>query len=89
MNRREIILQNDNINESIHKNIEAIKVLIEESDDIKKIVEKLKKQKSNKNIAQELELSLNNINTSIKKLLDQTNFLFDSYKKFIEFTFKK
>jgi len=88
MDKREIVLQNNNIKSSIQKNIETIKSLIEESDDIKKIVEQLKKQEFNKLVAQDLEKTLQNINRSIKVLLDQTNVLFDSYKKLIQFTFK-
>lgn len=88
MDKREIILQNNNIKSSIQKNIETIKSLIEESDDIKRIVEQLKKQEFNKLVAQDLERILDTINRSIKNLLDQTNVLFDSYKKLIQFTFK-
>ncbi len=89
MDKREIVLQNDNIKNSIQKNIGTIKKLIEESDDIKRIIEQLRKQEFNKLVAQDLEKILQNINISIKDLLDQTNLLFDSYKKFIQFTFKK
>ncbi|MFZ2151462.1 MAG: hypothetical protein WAZ12_00720 [Candidatus Absconditicoccaceae bacterium] len=89
MDKREIILQNDNIRNSIQKNIGTIKKLIEESDDIKRIIEQLNKQEFNKLLAQDLEKILQNINLSIKDLLDQTNLLFDSYKKLIQFTFKK
>ncbi len=88
MNKKEIILQNTNIKSSIQKNIEMIKSLIEESDNIKRIVEQLKKQEFNKVVAQDLEKILDNINRSIKNLLDQTNVLFDSYKRLIQFTFK-
>ncbi|MEI8253449.1 MAG: hypothetical protein WCG25_07025 [bacterium] len=88
MDKREIILQNNNIRSSIQKNIDTIKNLIEESDDIKRIIEQLKKQEFNKFIAQDLEKTLQNINGSIQKLLDQTNILFDSYKRLIQFTFK-
>jgi glycerol-3-phosphate responsive antiterminator len=88
MDKREIILQNNNIRSSIQKNIDTIKNLIEESDDIKRIIEQLKKQEFNKFIAQDLEKTLQNINSSIQKLLDQTNILFDSYKRLIQFTFK-
>ena len=89
MDKREIVLQNDNIRNSIQRNIETIKKLIEESDDIKRIIEQLKKQEFNKVAWQDLEKILQNINRSIKDLLDQTNLLFDSYKKLIQFTFKK
>ncbi len=89
MDKREIVLQNDNIRSSIQKNIETIKKLIEESDEIKRIIEQLKKQEFNKILAQDLDSILQNINLSIKNLLDQTNLLFDSYKRLIQFTFKK
>jgi len=89
MDKREIVLQNDHIRGSIQKNIETIKKLIEESDDIKRIIEQLKKQEFNKVLAQDLDNILQNINLSIKNLLDQTNLLFDSYKRLIQFTFKK
>lgn len=89
MDKREIVSQNDNIRNSIQKNIGTIKKLIEESDDIKRIIEQLKKQEFNKLVAQDLEKILQNINLSIKDLLDQTNLLFDSYKKLIQFTFKR
>jgi deoxyxylulose-5-phosphate synthase len=89
MDKREIVLQNDNIRSSIQKNIGTVKKLIEESDDIKRIVEQLNKQEFNKLLAQDLEKTLQNINLSIKDLLDQTNLLFDSYKKLIQFTFKR
>lgn len=89
MDKREIILQNNNIKSSIQKNIETIKNLIEESDNIKRIIEQLKKQEFNKFVAQDLENTSQNINRSIKSLLDQTNLLFDSYKKLIQFTFKQ
>ncbi len=89
MDKREIILQNNNIKSSIQKNIETIKNLIEESDNIKRIIEQLKKQEFNKFVAQDLENTSQNINRSIKSLLDQTNLLFDSYKKLIQFTFKR
>ena len=89
MDKREIVLQNNNIKSSIQKNIETIKSLIEESDDIKRIIEQLKKQEFNKFVAQYLEKTLQNINRSIKSLLDQTNLLFDSYKRLIQFTFKQ
>ncbi len=89
MDRREIIEQNKNINNSIQKNIDSIKTLIEESDDIKKIIEHLSKQEFNKDIAKDLEKTLQKINHSIKDLLDQTNILFDSYKSLIKFIFKK
>ena len=88
MDKREIILQNNNIKSSIQKNIDTIKNLIEESDDIKRIIEQLKKQEFNKFVAQDLEKTSENINSSIQKLLDQTNVLFDSYKRLIQFTFK-
>ncbi|MCF7835222.1 hypothetical protein K9M48_04200 [Candidatus Gracilibacteria bacterium] len=88
MNKKEIVLQNTNIRQSIQKNIDTIKDLIEESDDIKKIIEHLQKQEFNRNVASDLEKVLQNINSSIKDLLNQTNFLFDSYKKLISFTFK-
>ena len=45
-------------------------------------------QEFNKIIAQDLERILDTINRSIKNLLDQTNVLFDSYKRLIQFTFK-
>jgi hypothetical protein len=89
MDKKEIVLQNNNIRSSIQKNIETIKNLIEESDDIKRIVEQLQKQEFNKLVAQDLERTLQNINRSIKSLLDQTNLLFDSYKRLIQFTFKQ
>lgn len=89
MDKREIVLQNDNIRSSIQKNIGTVKKLIEESDDIKRIIEQLNKQEFNKLLAQDLEKTLQNINLSIKDLLDQTNLLFDSYKKLIQFTFKR
>ncbi len=89
MDRREIVSQNDNIRSSIQKNIGTIKKLIEESDDIKRIIEQLRKQEFNKLVAQDLEKILQNMNLSIKDLLDQTNLLFDSYKKLIQFTFKR
>ncbi len=89
MDKREIVLQNDNIRTSIQKNIGTVKKLIEESDDIKRIIEQLNKQEFNKLLAQDLEKTLQNINLSIKDLLDQTNLLFDSYKKLIQFTFKR
>lgn len=89
MDRREIVSQNDNIRSSIQKNIGTIKKLIEESDDIKRIIEQLRKQEFNKLVAQDLEKILQNMNLSIKDLLDQTNLLFDSYKKLIQFTFKE
>ena len=89
MDKREIVLQNNNIKSSIQKNIETIKSLIEESDDMKRIIEQLKKQEFNKFVAQDLEKTLQNINRSIKSLLDQTNLLFDSYKRLIQFTFKQ
>lgn len=89
MNKKEILVQNNNIKQSIQKNIDTIKDLIEESDNIKKIIDHLKKQEFNRNAASELEKVLESINSSIKKLLDQTNFLFDSYKKFLDFTFKR
>lgn len=89
MNKKEIVVQNNNIKQSIQRNIDTIKDLIEESDNIKKIIDHLKKQEFNRNNAYELEKVLENINSSIKKLLDQTNFLFDSYKRFLDFTFKK
>ena len=88
MDKREIILQNNNIKSSIQKNIDTIKNLIEEYDDIKRIIEQLKKQEFNKFVAQDLEKTSENINSSIQKLLDQTNVLFDSYKRLIQFTFK-
>ena len=89
MDKKEIVLQNNNIRSSIQKNIETIKNLIEESDDIKRIVEQLQKQEFNKLVAQDLDKTLQNINRSIKSLLDQTNLLFDSYKRLIQFTFKQ
>ena len=89
MDRREIIEQNKNINNSIQKNIDSIKTLIEESDDIKWIIEHLSKQEFNKDISKDLEKTLHKINHSIKDLLDQTNMLFDSYKSLIKFIFKK
>lgn len=89
MDKKEIVLQNNNIRSSIQKNIDTIKDLIEESDNIKKIIEQLKKQEFNKLAWQELEKILQNINHSIKNLLDQTNILFDSYKRLIQFTFKQ
>jgi hypothetical protein len=89
MDKREIIIQNNNINNSIQKNIESIKTLIEESDDIKRIIEHLSKQEFNKEIAQDLGKTLDRINHSIRDLLDQTNILFDSYKSLIKFIFNK
>ncbi|MFA5748216.1 MAG: hypothetical protein WC872_03850 [Candidatus Absconditabacterales bacterium] len=89
MTKDKLISQHKQIKFLIEKNVNTIKFLIDETSNIKKVINYLNNQQIQPAVSTQLERSLNHINESVKNLLHQTNSLVDAYQKFITLAFKK
>jgi len=89
MKREELKLQHKRVKFAIEKNVDTIKSLIEESNNMKKIIAYCVSKWVDHVIVNELQKSLNRNNEYIKDLLNQTNNIFDSYMEFIKIAFNK
>lgn len=80
--------QYEQIKSTILSNVDTINALVDQAKNLAGLIEKLTDTGVDVDIRNGLEETLNNITTSIKQLIDQTNDLFDKYQRFVEDTFK-
>jgi len=89
MKKEELKLQHKKVKFAIERNVDTIKSLIEEWNNMKKIIAYCANKWVDHVIVNELQKSLNRNNEYIRNLLNQTNNLFDSYMEFIKIAFNK
>jgi predicted lipoprotein len=89
MNKQQLISEHQNTKQAIEKNLDAIKALVQEIQDIQKVIKTLESTNNNQESIKILQQSVIHINKSIETLLEQTDKLFESHKNILHMTFIK
>lgn len=87
--KSELKQQYEAIRSTILTNVRTIGNLVDQSNKLKELVEKIKDDNGNSDIKTSLETEIKNIEGSIEKLVSQTETLFDKYSEFVDTVFSK
>ncbi len=73
----------------IQGNVSALNDLVKQSDNLSNIIRTINGNQGNDELKKQLEETKSNISDSIKRLIDQTDKLFEAYTKLTEEVFGK
>lgn len=88
--KNELLIQYGSIRTTIQTNLETIGKLIQQAEELKKIVEKLNGSTDGTGettVKESLKAQIDDIENTIASLIKQTGDLFDMYNKFVEQVF--
>ena len=77
-----------NIRNLIKSNVDTIITLVEQAQNLEKIVNSISDSETEKDLKQRLEQQINSLRVTIAQLVDQTEDLFKSYDEMVESSLK-
>lgn len=77
-----------NIRNLIKSNVDTIVTLVEQAQNLEKIVNSISDSETEKELKQKLETQISSLRSTIAQLVDQTESLFESYDEMVETSLK-